>query len=98
MVSRRDPRIAQLERLARRLVAEKVASEQAVAALHGISPDPVLLGMAAGRALGNWEVNALHNPLGQEAAALLARAGADRETTTKAAEDTARRLRLYLQR
>lgn len=46
--------VAHLEEMAHRAVRIGAPTEQAVADLQRISPDPVLLGVAAGRASGRW--------------------------------------------
>lgn len=98
MATQRNRTITTIERTARRLIEDGADSSKAVLELQLISPDPQLLGIAAGRALGRWEAGALFHPLGREIAALLIRAGADAETMESTAEDTARRLRTYLRR
>ena len=98
MAYRRDPTITTLERAARRLIAAKTPPQVAVEELAQISRDPKVLGMAAGRALGRWEAVPLFYSLGREVSDLLLRAGADEDVMASAAEDTARRLRIYLRR
>ncbi|MFT3873585.1 MAG: hypothetical protein QM714_13225 [Nocardioides sp.] len=98
MTSRRDPAITKLEKVARHLVERDVADDVAVAELALVSRDPKVLGMAAGRSLGRWEVLPLYCPHGHGVFRLLLRAGADAEVAKVAAEDTVRRLRIYLRR
>lgn len=98
MARHRDPTVNLLERTARRLIAARTPRADAVREITAITDDPTVLGLAAGRALGRWEVIPLFHSLGQDVAALLIRAGADREVVERTAETTAHRLRTYLRR
>ena len=55
-----------LEEVARRAVRNGTPTAQAVADLHRISADPVLLGVAAGRARGRWAAIPLFHSIGEE--------------------------------
>lgn len=98
MATSRNQTITTLERTARRLLTERTPGSAAVDELHRISPDPRMLGEAAGRALGRWEAIPMFNPLGRQVAALLVSAGGDTETMESTADVTARKLRTYLNR
>jgi hypothetical protein len=84
--------------MARELIVDNTPTEEAIAQLLSVSSDPVKLGIAAGRALGRWEALPLFNATDEQVAALLIGAGADGEVIQATAEDTARRLRQYMNR
>jgi hypothetical protein len=98
MTSQRDRRLAALERATRKLIVDNTPTEEAIAQLLLVSPNPVELGVAAGRARGRWEALPLFNPLDELVAALLVDAGADKDVLRDTAEETARRLRKYMGR
>jgi hypothetical protein len=90
--------VARLEETARRAIRCQHPAERAVGALRAISEDPVLLGVAAGRARGRWHAIPLFHSSGLEIAALLTRAGADTEVLAMTAATVERRLRRHVRR
>ena len=90
--------ITAIERTARMAIAQATPAADAIQRVTRISADPVLLGIAAGHALGRSTANPLFHSAGDEVAALLVRAGADEEVLRATAEETAQRLRRYLSR
>lgn len=89
--------VATLEEVARRAVRNGTPTKQAVAEVRRITDDPVLLGLAAGRARGGSTIP-LFQSIGQEVAELLVEAGADRDVCTMTASSVERRLRRHLGR
>lgn len=90
--------VATLEEVARRAVRVGTPIEQAVAELRRVSSDPVLLGVAAGRASGRWTAIPLFHSIGQDVAELLIAAGADRDVFAMTASSVERRLRRHVRR
>lgn len=74
-----NPKIirAQLDGTARNLLWRKVPQPEAVAELRKITTDPLLLGEAAGAALGAWRYSPVAGHAGDKVAALLIEAGGD---------------------
>ena len=98
LLAQQRRQVAALEEVARRAVRNRIPSEQAVAEVRRISEDPVLLGLAAGRASGRWTAIPLFHSVGQEVAELLVEAGADRDVYTMTASSVERRLRRHVRR
>ena len=90
--------LARLEDVARRAIGNRSPTENAVAELRGISADPLLLGVAAGRARGRWTAIPLFDSMGQEVADLLLEAGADPDVVARTAASVERRLRRHVRR
>lgn len=92
MLAHERRQVATLEAVARRAVRNGTPSERAVADLRRVSADPVLLGVAAGRASGRWTAI-----IGREVAELLVEVGADADVLAMTASSVERRLRRNLQ-
>lgn len=90
--------VVALEEFARRAIRNSMPTEQAVVDLRRISADPVLLGIAAGRASGRWAAIPLFHAIAKEAAELLVAAGADTDVSSMTASSVERRLRRQLRR
>lgn len=87
--------IARLDGTARRLLREKADVDTCLAELHAITTDPVILGRAAGTALGAWHrwqegSNTGHD--GDRVARMLTAAGADETVREQVAAETKARL------
>ncbi len=90
--------VAVLEEVARRAVRNRMSTERAVSELRRVSTDPVLLGVAAGRASGRWAAIPLFHSIGQEIAELLVEAGADSDVYGMTASSVERKLRRQIRR
>jgi len=81
--------LARLDGAARRLLHAKADRDTCIAELHAISDDPMLLGQAAGTALGAW----LHgNHDGDRVANMLTAAGGDETVRERLAVEVETRL------
>jgi hypothetical protein len=98
LLAQEKRQVATLEEVARRAVHNGTPTEQAVAELRRISPNPLLLGVAAGRARGRWMTIPLFHSIGQEVAELLLTAGADPDVFAMTASSVERRLRRHVRR
>ena len=98
LLAHQKRQVATLEEVARRAVRNGTCPERAVAELRRVSTDPVLLGVAAGRASGRGTAIPLVHSIGQEVADLLARAGADTDVLAMTASSVERRLRRHVRR
>lgn len=98
LLAREKRQVATLEEVARRAIRNKTPTQQAVAALQRVSADPVLLGVAAGRASGRWTAIPLFHSIGQEVARLLVEAGADTQVCAMTASSVERKLRRQMRR
>lgn len=90
-----DLTVARLDGTARNLLHRGADRDTCIAELHAVTTDPVLLGLAAGRALGSWRrwqegFNSGHD--GDRVARMLTAAGADPETRDQVAAETKARL------
>ncbi len=98
LLAQEKRQVATLEEVARRAIRNATPTTQAVAELHRITSDPVLLGVAAGRASGRWTAIPLFHSIGQEVSDLLVAAGADTDVCAMTASSIERRLRRHLRR
>ena len=89
--------VAALEETARRAIRNATPTEQAVIDLRRVSSDPILLGIAAGRASGRWAIPLFHS-MAKDVADLLIAAGADGDVFTMTASSVERRLRRHVRR
>lgn len=98
LLAQQKRQVAALKEVARRAIRNGTHPEQAVRELHRISDDPLLFGLAAGRACGGSTAIPLFNSIGQEVGELLARAGADLDVFAMTASAVERRLRRHMRR
>ncbi len=98
LLARERRQIATLEEIARRAIRSAIPIDEAVVELRRISADPVLLGVAAGRASGRWRAIPLFESVGKAIADLLVAAGADTDVLTMTATSVERRLRRHVRR
>ncbi|WP_459975932.1 hypothetical protein [Nocardioides pyridinolyticus] len=98
LLAQQQRQVATLEEVARRAVRNGTPPEQAVTEVRRITDDPVLLGLAAGRAKGRWSAIPLFQSIRQEVAELLIEAGADQDVYTMTASSVERRLRRHVGR
>lgn len=98
LLAQQKRKVVTLEEVARRAVRSGVPSERAIGDIRRVSSDPVLLGVAAGRARGRWTAIPLFNSIGEEVADLLVKAGADRDVFALTASSIERRLRRHVHR
>ena len=98
LLAQEKRQVATLEEIARRAVRHQTPTERAVDELRRVTDDPVLLGVAAGRARGRWTAIPLFHSIGQEVADLLIEAGADADVTAMTAESVERKLRRFARR
>ena len=98
LLAQEKRQVATLEEVARRAVRNGTPVEQAISDVRRISADPVLLGVAAGRASGRWTAIPLFHSIGCEVADLLVRAGADTDVYAMTATSVEKRLRKHVRR
>lgn len=98
LLAQEKRQVTTLEEVARRAVRNATPTDQAIAELQRITTDPVLLGVAAGRASGRWTAIPLFHSIGAEVADLLVAAGADTDVYTLTASSVERRLRRHVRR
>lgn len=98
LLAREKQQVGALEQVARRAIHNATPIEQALVELRRISADPVLLGVAAGRARGRWTAIPLFHSIGKEVADLLVAAGADPDVFAMTAKSVERRQRRHVRR
>ncbi len=98
LLAQEKRQVATLEEVARRAIHNGTPIERAVAELQRVSTDPILLGVAAGRASGRWTAIPLFHSIGEEVADLLVKAGADSDVFAMTASSVERKLRRQIRR